>query len=170
MPEPQTELDTRFSNPGTSPTRWEQTEQTIANAQLFWISTTRTDGAPHVSPLVAVWVEGALYFSSGPAEQKVLNLRSNPHVALTTGVNSWDEGLDVVVTGVARRVVGRELLEPLAAAWRHKWDGRWRFPVTDDGFGSRGDGIAQVFAVRPVKVLAFGKNPFSQTCYRFTSP
>ncbi len=168
MSDPHTELDTRFSDPGTSATSWEQTEQTIANAQLFWISTTRADGAPHVSPLVAVWVNDTLYFSTGPAEQKALNLESHPQVALTTGVNSWDDGLDVVVTGTARRVVGREHLKPLAAAWTHKWDGRWQFPVTDDGFGSGGHGIAHVFAMRPVKVLAFGKNPFTQTRYRFT--
>lgn len=123
--EPHVELDTRFSDPGTSPTSWEQTVETIAGAQLFWISSTPADGRPHVSPLVAVWVDDSLYFATGPSEQKAINLRANPEVVLTTGVNSWDEGLDVVDAGTARRVVGRDDLVRLAQAWAVKWDGRW---------------------------------------------
>jgi len=165
--EPDVELDLRFSDPDTSPTSWAQTVQVIGDAQLFWISTTRADGRPHVSPLVAVWVDDALHFSTGATEQKALNIQSNPDVVLTTGANAWDDGLDVVVEGASRRVVGRANLERLAAAWARKWDGRWQFDVTDAGFGSGDHGAAHVFAVRPTKVLAFGKNPFTHTRYRF---
>lgn len=168
MPVPEPELDPRYSDPGTEPTSWEHTLQTIADAQLFWISTTRANTRPHVSPLVAVWLEDALNFSTGPTEQKALNLRANPEIALTTGANSWDAGLDVVVEGTARRVLGRALLERLAAAWAGKWDGRWQYEVTGDGFRGGQHGPVQVFAVRPTKVLAFAKNPFIHTRYRFT--
>lgn len=167
MSEPDAELDPRFSDPDSAPTSWATTAQAIAEAQLFWISTTRASGRPHVSPLVAVWVDEALYFSTGPAEQKALNLRSNPGVVLTTGANSWSEGLDVVVEGTARRVTGQADLSRLAAAWARKWDGRWQYDVTDEGFGSGEHGVAHVFAVRPAKVLAFSKNPFTHTRYRF---
>lgn len=34
----------------------------------------RADGRPHVTPLVAVWLDGAPHFSTGPAEQKAVNL------------------------------------------------------------------------------------------------
>ena len=54
-----TELDGRFSDPGAEPTPWPQTERTLREAQLFWISTVRRDGRPHVTPLVAVWHGGA---------------------------------------------------------------------------------------------------------------
>src|SRR5579875_921658 len=167
MPEPQPELDARFSDPGSLPTSWQQTERAIADAQLFWLSTTCSDATPHVSPLVAVWIDDALHFSTGPTEQKALNLKINPAVVLTTGTNSWDDGLDVTVRGIARRVVGRESLSRLAQAWARKWDGRWRLDVTDEGFGNGAHGVAHVFAVRPDKVLAFGKNPFTHTRYRF---
>ena len=49
------------------------------------------------TPVVAVGTGGALCFSTGEEEQKYVNLRANPHVVLTTGCNSWDHGLDVVV-------------------------------------------------------------------------
>jgi hypothetical protein len=114
-----------------------------------------------------VWVDDALHFCTGPTEQKALNIQTNPDVVLTTGVNAWDDGLDVVVEGASRRIVRRANLERLAAAWTRKWDGRWQFDVTDAGFGIGDHGAAHVFAVRPTKVLAFGKNPFTHTRYRF---
>lgn len=169
MPVPDAELDPRFSDPDAEPTSWARTVHAIATAQLFWISTTRTNGRPHVSPLVAVWVDDTLHFSTGPAEQKALNLRANPEVALTTGANACDGGLDVVVEGAARRVLGRASLERLAAAWARKWDGRWQYEVSDDGFGGGEHGPVQVFAVRPTKVLAFANNPFIHTRYQFTT-
>lgn len=65
-----TELDGRFSDPGAEPTPWAQTEQTLREAQLFWISTVRRDGRPHVTPLVAVWAwrRTAFLHRSGRAE------------------------------------------------------------------------------------------------------
>src|SRR6266496_4340877 len=100
-------------------------------AELFWISTVRADGRPHVTPLVAVWLDGALHFSTGAGEQKALNLDGNPHVVLMTGCNGWDEGLDVVVEGDAVRVTADDVLERLAEAWAGKWDGRWRYEVRE---------------------------------------
>ena len=69
----------------------------LDNADLFWISTVRADGRPHVTPLVAVWLDDAIHFATGPSEQKALNLRTNPSVALTTGCNQRAQGLDVVL-------------------------------------------------------------------------
>ena len=82
---------------------------------------------------------------------------------LTTGCNTWDGGLDVVVEGEAGRVTDRATLQRLAAAWATKWDGSWRFDVTDDGFHHEAGGPALVFAVEPTKVLAFGKGTFTHT-------
>lgn len=113
-----------------------------------------------------MWLDGALHFTTGPAEQKAVNLRTNPNVVLTTGCNTWDRGLDVVVEGEARRVIDRATLQRLAAAWGTKWDGSWRFDVTDDGFHHEAGGPALVFAVEPTKVLAFGKGTFSHTRHR----
>jgi nitroimidazol reductase NimA-like FMN-containing flavoprotein (pyridoxamine 5'-phosphate oxidase superfamily) len=70
--EPTTALDTRFSEPDATPTTWQQTVEALESAELFWISTVRSDGRPHVTPLVAVWLDGALYFCTGPAEQRPL--------------------------------------------------------------------------------------------------
>src|SRR5438094_7977674 len=71
---PAAQLDARFSDPNASATPWERVEHTIEGAELFWISTVRADGRPHVTPLPAVWVDGSLYFCTGPEEQTCVNL------------------------------------------------------------------------------------------------
>ena len=43
MTTPRTELDTRFSEPGAQPTSWEDTLEAIKRAEIFWISTVRTE-------------------------------------------------------------------------------------------------------------------------------
>jgi nitroimidazol reductase NimA-like FMN-containing flavoprotein (pyridoxamine 5'-phosphate oxidase superfamily) len=166
MDDPITALDSRFSDPDATATAWSDTRRILDSAELFWISTVRADGRPHVTPLVAVWLDGAVHFATGPAEQKALNVQHNPHVILTTGCNTWDGGIDVVVEGDALRVTDDASLEHLAAAWATKWDGRWQYKVRDGAFQHEG-GEALVYSVSPTKVLAFGKGRFSHTRYRF---
>jgi general stress protein 26 len=168
MDDPVTQIDERFSDPGTAPTGWERTREALESAQIAWLTTVRADGRPHVTPLVAVWLDGAFHFCTGAGEQKARNLAAHPQVALTTGCDRWDSGLDVVVEGEARRVTDPATLQRLAAAWTTKWDGRWRFRVGDDGtFQHEDGGSALVFAVEPAKVLSFGKQPFTHTRHRF---
>jgi general stress protein 26 len=163
---PTTTLDTRFSDSDATPTSWDDAERVLETAELFWITTVRADGRPHVSPLVAVWLDGAIHFCTGDTEQKAVNLRTNSHVILTTGCNSWDHGLDVVVEGDAVQVRDDEALKRLADAWRTKWDGRWQFEAREGAFHHE-VGAALVYAVAPTKVLTFGKGTFSHTRHRF---
>jgi general stress protein 26 len=169
MDEPVAKLDERFSDPGAEATPWATAREVLETAQVSWVTTVRADGRPHVTPLVAVWLDDAVHFTTGPGEQKAVNLAGNPHVVMATGCNSWDQGLDVIVEGEAKRVTDRTMLERLAAVWATKWDGQWRFGVVDGGFAHPDadvDGPVLVFAVKPAKVLAFGKGEFSQTRYR----
>jgi general stress protein 26 len=165
-PEPEAELDARFSDPEASPTPWADVRRAIEDAELFWISTVRADGRPHVTPLPAVWQDDTIYFCTGAGEQKGVNLEGNAHCALTTGNNAWKVGLDVVVEGAARRVDDDALLGRLAAAWASKYRGDWQFDVSNGAFVQDGH-EALVFAVRPAKVLAFRKGDFAQTRFRF---
>jgi nitroimidazol reductase NimA-like FMN-containing flavoprotein (pyridoxamine 5'-phosphate oxidase superfamily) len=161
-----TTLDSRFSDPGAVATSWSDTRRVLETAELFWITTVRADGRPHLTPLVAVWLDDTLHFCTGPTEQKARNLRSNPHVILSTGCNRWDAGLDVVVEGEAVQVTDETALRKLAQAWTTRWDGSWRFEVRDGAFFHEAGGRADVFAVSPTKVLSFGRGPASQTRHR----
>jgi general stress protein 26 len=170
--EPVTKVDERFSEPNAVATTWVATQSALADAELFWVSTVRVDGRPHTTPLVAVWLEDALYFCSGAEEQKSVNLRENSQVVLMTGTNEWDRGLDVIVEGEAVRVTDAHELERAADAWTRKWDGSWQYAVGDQCFHHRGDdsdppGEIFVYRVLPTKVLAFSKGTFSHTTHRF---
>lgn len=168
MPRPTAQLDTRFSDQDAVATDWDEVRRLLETAELFWISTVRADGRPHVTPLVAVWFEDAIHFSTGPSEQKAVNLRGNQHVILTTGRNEWDRGTDVVVEGDAVQTTDGGLLRRLAEAWARKWDGRWQYEAGREGFEHKsGRGGALVFTVTPTKILAFTKGSFSQTSYGF---
>lgn len=168
MPDPTTRLDPRFSDRDASATSWDAACTAVETAPVSWIATVRADGHPHVTPLVTVWLGGALRFCTGPDEQKAVNLRANPRVAVTTGCNQWEEGLDVVLEGEAVQVTDAAMLLRLAQAWAQKWDGRWQFEVRDGAFFHEGGALAPVFAVAPSKVLAFAKGErFSHTRHRF---
>lgn len=72
----------------------------------------------------------------------------------------------MVVEGNAVRVTDDGTLQRLADAWRTKWDGRWQYEARDGAFHHQA-GTALVFAVAPIKVLAFGKGTFTHTSHRF---
>ena len=169
MLQPHTTIDQRYSDPAAVAVAWSETEAALAAAELFWISTVRANGRPHVTPVVAAWAEGAIWFSTGAEEQKFANLSANPHVVLTTGCNRWDVGVDLVVEGDAVRVTDDVVLGRVAAAFTARWDGRWQFTARDGCFrGSDGSGEAMVFAVTPAKVFAHAKgDPFGATTHRF---
>jgi nitroimidazol reductase NimA-like FMN-containing flavoprotein (pyridoxamine 5'-phosphate oxidase superfamily) len=166
--EPVPEQDVRFGDATSPPTPWADVRRVLDSAELFWISTVRRDGRPHVTPLPAVWADDCLYFCTGAAEQKGVNLAGNPNVTLTTGRNQWKQGLDVVVEGSAARVSDDAKLRALADLWRSKYHGDWDFAVADGMFHHEG-GDALVFEVAPTKVFAFAKGQFAQTRYRFTA-
>ena len=131
------ELDPRFSDPTAQAVSWDDVCRVLEDAQLAWLTTVRADGRPHVTPLVAVWLDDAMYFATGAGEQKAVNLRTNRNVILTTGCNDWERGVDIVVEGEANPVTDETLLERLAEAWATKWDGRWHYEVHDSGSGTR---------------------------------
>ncbi len=139
----------------------------LDEAELYWLTTVRSDGRPHVTPLIGVFEDGAVHFCTGVREQKAHNLEHSTDVALTTGNNSWAKGLDVVVEGTAVRLIERDALQRLSDSYVGKYGEVWRFEVGDGVFLSEGGGDALVFRIEPAKVFAFAKDPHGQTTYRF---
>ena len=164
--EPNTHFDGRFSDPEADPTPWPEVWDLLERAELYWLTTVRADGRPHVTPLIGVAHDGAVHFCTGLREQKARNLEHHDEVALTTGNNEWAKGLDVVVEGTAVRISDNGTLQSLADAYEAKYGSVWHFDVGDGAFGS-GEDAAAVFRIEPAKVLAFAKEPHAQTTYRF---
>ena len=170
MSAPVTNLDQRYSDAAATAVTWAETQVILQAAELSWLSTVRADGRPHVTPLVAVWADGGLYFHTGAGEQKFANLRANPNVVLTTGCGRWDGGIDVVVEGKAVHVTDEQALTRVAAAFAAKWDGRWQLAVRNGRFyhGNDEKWPSEVFAVEPARIFAHAKgDPFGATTPRF---
>jgi general stress protein 26 len=165
---PTAKFDSRFSDPEAGPTAWEDVARVLEEAELYWLTTVRADGRPHVTPLVGVAEGEAVHFCTGVGEQKARNLEHSRQVALTTGTNTWAEGLDVVVEGTAVRITDRDELQRIADAYEAKYGSVWHFDVVDGGFGTEGEDLGAVFRLEPAKVLAFAKQPHAHTSYRFT--
>jgi nitroimidazol reductase NimA-like FMN-containing flavoprotein (pyridoxamine 5'-phosphate oxidase superfamily) len=165
---PSSAIDRRFSDPEAGPTPWPDAQRALDEAELYWLTTVRADGRPHVTPLIGVSEGGMVHFCTGLDEQKARNLEHSTKVALTTGNNSWAEGLDVVVEGTAVRVVDRDELQRLADAYEAKYGSVWHFDVGDGEFLHEDGGSAAVFRIEPAKVMAFAKDPHAQTTYRFS--
>ncbi|MEU3603435.1 pyridoxamine 5'-phosphate oxidase family protein [Streptomyces sp. NPDC006798] len=163
---PRTELDPGYSDPAARALDWAAAERMLAGAELFWLSTVRPDGRPHVTPLIAVWLDGALHFCTGADERKARNLRENAEVVLTTGNNTLTEGHDLVVEGTAVRLTDPDRLGALAAAYLAKYGPDWTFEVGDGVLVGDG-GPALVFRVAPRTAFGFAKDPYAQTRFRF---
>ena len=167
--EPRTDLDPRYGDPSAGVTAWADAVALLSRAELFWLTTVRPEGRPHVTPLMAVWDDDALHFCTGPDERKGRNLARNREVILTTGTNRLHGGCDLVVEGTAERVTDPGRLGELARAWETKYGSAWHFDVRDGAFvGGDGEGgPAWVFRVMPRTAFGFGKDPYSQTRWRF---
>jgi nitroimidazol reductase NimA-like FMN-containing flavoprotein (pyridoxamine 5'-phosphate oxidase superfamily) len=164
---PMAELGKQFSSPDATPTPWAVARERLAKSEVYWLSTVHPDGRPHVTPLIAVWLDGALYFCTGESERKSKNLARNPRVVLTTGCNSLSEGLDLVVEGNAVRVSDEVKLQRLAESYVSKYGEDWRFTVRDGVF-HHSEGTARVYEVRPKTAFGFAKGePGGQTRWRF---
>lgn len=165
---PSTDLDARYSSPGASATSWDDARTALESAELYWLSSVRPDGRPHVTPMIGIWQDNALYFSTGAEERKNLNLVANTHCAIITGCNTLNEaGLDIVLEGDAVRVQDPEPLQHLADAYRTKYG--WEYTVDVEGLRGDQNNVALVYAVKPTTAFGFGKGKvFSQTRWRFT--
>ncbi|MGC4190252.1 MAG: pyridoxamine 5'-phosphate oxidase family protein [Thermomicrobiales bacterium] len=165
MLDPIATLDRRYSDATAEPAPWADAVAILDTAEIFWLSTVRAEGGPHVTPLIAVWVDDALWFATGAQEQKARNLAAQPRVAITTGCNAYASGIDLVLEGIAEIVHDEPLLQRVADRYASKYG--WQFTVRDGAFVDDEDRPALVFRVRPAVAYGFAKGTFGQTRWTF---
>jgi hypothetical protein len=133
----------------------------------YFLGTTRPDGRPHSARVGALWVEGDIYFTSGPGTRKSRNLDANPACTISTKV----PGLDLVFEGEAARVTDAPTLERVAAVYRK---GGWPAEVEGDAltapYSAPSAGPAPWYLYRFTFHTVFGvatTEPFGATRWRF---
>jgi general stress protein 26 len=167
--QPVTTLDVGFSSPDAVATSWARGRSILEGAEVYWVSSVRPNGRPHVTPLLGIWLNGAMYFCTGDHERKAKNLELNPHCILTTGSNNLD-GLDVVVEGDAARVSDETELQSVADTYEAKYGSHFTSP--DGTWFGLGDAIRQgevlLYRLTPERALGFARgSTFSQTRWEF---
>jgi general stress protein 26 len=159
-----------FSSPGAHPTPWEATEWALRRIQKFQLCTVRQDGRPHVTPLLAIWALGAMWFTTGDNEQKAKNLGANQHCALTTGTDTLT-GMDYIIEGAASLITDQATRQAVATAFEQAYG--WQLTREDGTWYQLGDAVrtgnVQLYRVRPVKGFALAPgSESSQTRYRWS--
>ena len=93
----------------------------------FFLGTSRPDGRPHAAGIGALWLDGDLYFTSGPETRKARNLATNPSCTISVRL----EGIDLILEGEAIRVTDQPTLEEVARRYR---EGGWPAQVEGEAF------------------------------------
>ena len=150
-------------------TSWPDARSRLARGRTYWLATGQADGRPHVMPVLAVWLDQALFFVAAPSSRKAQNLARNPHCVVT--VNA--EALDMVVEGSARKVNSETKLRRVAGAYASKY--AWHVDIRGgafygDGAPTAGPPPYEVYELTPSVVFGFGTDgTLSPTRWRFAS-
>jgi nitroimidazol reductase NimA-like FMN-containing flavoprotein (pyridoxamine 5'-phosphate oxidase superfamily) len=159
MVEKEPTAEQRYLAEDTTPTPWAEARERLADADTYWLATVRGDGLPHLVPLLAVWVDGAMHFVASRTSRKAKNLAHDAHCVIATR----REALDVVVEGTAKKVTGDAGLHRVAEAYMTKYG--WPVTVRDgalygDGAPTAGPPPYEVYEVAPTTVFGF---PWDET-------
>ena len=153
----------------TSAKPWAEVAPLLNTASSHWFASVRPDGRPHVVPLGAAYMDGAIYFTTGQGTRKEKNVIDNPHCVVTCSV----EGFDVVVEGEASKLTDNAKLERLAEHYRENgWPATVRDGAFDAPFSAPTTGPApyEVYEISPTTAFALGTNEDTVhqcTRYRF---
>ncbi|HEV8559304.1 MAG TPA: pyridoxamine 5'-phosphate oxidase family protein [Actinophytocola sp.] len=124
---------TNLDRYGNAPLEWSRASELLA-AQAptanvtFFLGTCGSSGKPHAAGIGAAWLDGGLYFVSGPGTRKSRDLAENPACSISVRLS----GMDIVFEGEARRVTDPDTLARLAAWYRD--EGGWPAEVEGSAF------------------------------------
>jgi hypothetical protein len=149
---------------------WDRPRDLLAVGSLpgtQFLGTTRPDGRPRAAGVGAIWIDGDLYFTSGPGTRKTRNLAASPACTMSIQV----EGLDLVFEGEAARVTDPDTLDRATAIYR---EGGWPAEVEGDAltapFSAPSAGPPPWHLYRLTFHTVFGvagAEPFGATRWRF---
>ena len=129
MPEREPVTTTNLDRYGFAALPWSRPGEALSASSgpgaTFFLGTCSPDGKPNAAGVGALWMDGDLYFTSGPGTRKSRNLSANPTCTISVALT----GIDVVFEGEAIRVTDKETLERAAARYR---DGGWPAEVAAD--------------------------------------
>ena len=138
------------------------------NSRSTWLVTVNEDGTPHVTPVGALWLDGAYWFQTG-STRKGRNVERDPRCSVAVSVRD----ADVVVEGDAARVTDPDALARVTKAWA---DNGWPTEPDASGTGitapfnapSQGPPPWNVYRIEPRSaIVTVSAEPGGLTRFRF---
>src|SRR5438874_5610226 len=99
---------------------WKWAEDRLRKSGQYWIATIGPEGRPHVMVVWALWLNGALYFSTGSKSRKARNLAKNPYCTMCT--EKADEA--VILEGVVETERNVEHIREFIKLYEKKY--KWK--------------------------------------------
>jgi hypothetical protein len=96
---------------------WSWAEEILRDARTYWVATVRDDGAPHAAPVWALWVAGAVVFSTSPRSRKAANLARDARCTVAV-----ERGDDAVIVEGAVKAFDDEQRAAYNAAYETKYE------------------------------------------------
>ena len=137
---------------------WKWAENRLNRSRQYWIATTRPDGRPHVMVVWALWLDGAIYFSTGRESRKAKNLRHNPRCTMCTE-NAAEA---VILEGLVDAEREIERIREFIRRYEKKYD--WKLGKMAEDFIS---GKEPVFRLRPQLAFGLWEKKFSSSATRW---
>jgi hypothetical protein len=133
---------------------WEVVSAALAATTIYWVTSVRNDGTPHLIPIWGGWADDHLYIEGGDDTLWARNLTRRP----TTAVGADSAGMQIIVRGtVATNTPDNRTFAALADNYGSKYEYR---PEPHD-----------FFRISPATVLAWEMSSidsFASTPTRFS--
>jgi hypothetical protein len=100
-------------------TPWDDARDRLANPENnshAWLATVRSDGRPHLMPVIPFWIDGALHFVAREGTRKGRNLAANARCVVGTESRKLPS-LDVIVEGHAEPLTDQEAVRRITEAF-----------------------------------------------------
>ncbi|MGI9059898.1 MAG: TIGR03667 family PPOX class F420-dependent oxidoreductase [Ktedonobacteraceae bacterium] len=102
-----------------SQTQHAHIDQRLRSDVIVWLNTVRADGRPHSVAVWFLWDGEQFLIFSRPKNQKVRNVRQNPHVVLA--LDNTDNGSDVIVVEGTAELITDPNVNTTVAAYSQKY-------------------------------------------------
>jgi hypothetical protein len=132
---------------------WSWAVERLEAARNYFVATNWPGHPPQVSAVWGVWIDDRFYFSSDDTSRKARNLAADP--ACTVAIDVTDNET-VMVEGTASKEDQAQIIRRFVKVYEPKYD--WSMDPMPGA----------VYAVRPLKVLGIGAEPFAGTATRWS--
>ena len=126
-------------------------QELMHRERICRVATAGASGMPHLVPVCQVVADGKIYFASGKDGRKILNLKTNPKVAVTVDLYSeaWAHLKGVMVQGEAALIHTGPRFRKVRAMLYEKYP---QYP--DEAALDEADSV--IVEVTPTAVFAWG--------------